>query len=121
MTYYNNTVSHSGILGMRWGIRRFENKNGTLTEAGKKRYSKRYKSSNEKEYKSDDKQKSVTKSFKNTAVKTIATSALVVTGIAVANRILNDCGHESINHTINRNRLNAKKNFQMAMKYLFRN
>lgn len=29
---------HHGIKGQKWGVRRFENKNGTLTAAGKKRY-----------------------------------------------------------------------------------
>lgn len=33
-------IAHHGILGQKWGIRRFENKDGSLTEAGKKRYSK---------------------------------------------------------------------------------
>lgn len=31
-------LSHHGILGQKWGIRRFQNKDGSLTEAGKKRY-----------------------------------------------------------------------------------
>ena len=29
---------HHGVLGMKWGIRRYQNKDGTLTNAGKKRY-----------------------------------------------------------------------------------
>lgn len=29
---------HHGILGQKWGIRRYQNSDGTLTEAGKKRY-----------------------------------------------------------------------------------
>lgn len=36
MTY--NYLSHHGILGQRWGIRRYQRKDGTLTTAGKKRY-----------------------------------------------------------------------------------
>lgn len=32
---------HSGIKGMRWGIRRFQNEDGSLTEEGKARYGKR--------------------------------------------------------------------------------
>ena len=30
---------HSGIKGMRWGVRRYQNDDGSLTEAGKRRYS----------------------------------------------------------------------------------
>lgn len=33
-------LCHYGIKGMKWGERRFQNPDGTLTEAGKKRYSK---------------------------------------------------------------------------------
>lgn len=29
---------HYGVKGMRWGVRRYQNKNGSLTNAGKKRY-----------------------------------------------------------------------------------
>lgn len=35
---YNNELYHYGKKGMRWGIRRYQNKDGSLTPAGKKRY-----------------------------------------------------------------------------------
>ena len=31
---------HSGIKGMKWGIRRYQNPDGSLTDEGKKRYQK---------------------------------------------------------------------------------
>lgn len=34
----NGVVCHYGIPGMKWGRRRYQNKDGTLTEAGKRRY-----------------------------------------------------------------------------------
>ena len=35
----NDELQHHGIPGMKWGIRRFQNKDGSLTSAGKKRKS----------------------------------------------------------------------------------
>ena len=34
----DNELYHYGITGQKWGVRRYQNKDGTLTEAGKKRY-----------------------------------------------------------------------------------
>lgn len=31
-------ISHHGIRGQKWGVRRFRNEDGSLTDAGKKRY-----------------------------------------------------------------------------------
>ena len=35
---YNQELYHHGIKGQKWGVRRFQNKDGSLTPAGKKRY-----------------------------------------------------------------------------------
>ena len=62
----NDYIQHHGILGMKWGVRRYQNADGTLTAAGKKRYAKELQkatskdelretlSSNSKFIKSDD-------------------------------------------------------------------
>lgn len=35
-------LTHHGIRGQKWGVRRYENPDGTLTEAGKRRYAENY-------------------------------------------------------------------------------
>lgn len=34
----NKSLTHAGVKGMKWGVRRYQNKDGSLTPAGKKRY-----------------------------------------------------------------------------------
>ena len=36
--YDDGALCHWGIKGMKWGVRRYQNKDGTLTAAGKKHY-----------------------------------------------------------------------------------
>ena len=45
MWAYNNSLSlaHHGIKGQRWGVRRYQSADGSLTAAGKKRYDKKVK------------------------------------------------------------------------------
>ena len=38
MLWEDNYLAHYGIKGQKWGVRRFQNEDGTLTEEGKRRY-----------------------------------------------------------------------------------
>lgn len=62
MEYYNDYLMHYGIKGMKWGVRRFQNADGSLTDAGKKRMRKQV-----------DQVKKNLKNFEQTTAKSNAT------------------------------------------------
>ena len=55
--YSDEELSHHGILGQKWGVRRYQNKDGSLTSAGKSRYQ------NEDGSLTDSEQKKLSKSI----------------------------------------------------------
>lgn len=44
----NNELYHYGTKGMKWGVRRYQNKDGSLTPRGKKRYDRDVRENNAK-------------------------------------------------------------------------
>lgn len=36
-----NSLYHHGVKGMKWGVRRYQNQDGSLTAAGKKKVAKK--------------------------------------------------------------------------------
>lgn len=76
----SNELYHHGIKGMKWGVRRYQKKDGTLTAEGKKAY---YKDS--RLTAKGNKAKQEAKNVQNTAswLKRPGTAALAVTATAV--------------------------------------
>ena len=46
----DNELMHYGIKGQKWGVRRFQNEDGTLTPAGRKKYRQEIKAENKKAF-----------------------------------------------------------------------
>lgn len=63
----NRVIIHAGIKGMKWGVRRYQNSDGSLTPAGKKRYAKNQAQEEHEDYK---------KAHAKTNVKTMSNAEL---------------------------------------------
>ena len=94
MEMYNNELYHWGVKGMKWGVRRYQNKDGSLTDKGKKRYG---------ENSTEDasaKRKTTAKKVAGLAIMTatVATAAAVYAKNPEAvNRVVKSAGEKTLN------------------------
>ena len=79
-------LAHHGVKGMKWGVRRFQNRNGTLTTKGKKRYNET--ESKEKLHLGLDKNGNINlirgKTTKEAKIKFAVKSSIFIAGMTVS-------------------------------------
>ncbi len=94
-------IVHSGVKGMRWGVRRYQNKDGSLTAAGRKRYG----SSKEEAMKARAKAKAKAEKANAKAAKKAEKD-----GKKLMRKSVKDMTDEELNKAINRARLEQEYN-----------
>lgn len=109
MEYYDELI-HSGVKGMKWGVRRYQNKDGTLTDTGKKRYAR---DAREKEYsKYDESSGKYYKNSKKGRNELEADANRYVTEDMQRIKRLTDAGSQMTRELQNVNSRNAKRDAQ---------
>ena len=96
----DDSLTHYGIKGMKWGVRRYQNKNGTLTAEGKKRVM--YRNRTKRAWKTHDDVEKIFNSLDSTQKSYVVGDpdakqyATVEEGSNIAKRILKKIGNEPI-------------------------
>lgn len=82
-----NVICHHGIKGQRWGVRRYQNADGTWTEAGKRRYG---------ESGSDGREKKTESAAMKKAAIGVAAGAAVVAGAVLSAYLVKKYGSRNL-------------------------
>lgn len=100
---YTNELYHHGIKGQKWGVRRYQNTNGRLTNAGKKRYS----DGNDSSKKSSKSKMSTAKKVAIGAAVVAAAAGVTYVAIKAKNNKAVDNGMQVVNNALNRSTPNS--------------
>jgi hypothetical protein len=87
----DNDLQHHGIKGQKWGVRRFQKKDGSLTPAGKERYDDDAPEP-QKKSKTVRVAKAFVKSFARDTVTGFASAALINSGKEEAAKLISVAG-----------------------------
>lgn len=99
-----NTLYHHGVKGQRWGIRRYQNPDGTWTNAGKKRYGD-----------SEGPEQRSSRSTKKKVAIGVATGAAIVAGTVLTAYLIKKHGAKNISN-IGEEASAGKEIFQKLLK-----
>ena len=114
MEYYtSNELYHHGILGQKWGIRRYQNRDGTYTNVGKKR--RAYRSTGLGAMIARRKNAKIDKSFKDWKENTKKKEDAITKGIAASDAKL-AYENDRSNKDLKRNYREANREYKKALR-----
>lgn len=111
----NDELYHHGIKGMKWGIRRYQNKDGSLTNAGKKRYDVNIEDANNKLRLAKKEQKEATSKYYRTYSKSSVEALNKANG--KVNYAKQQLKNEKIKNKLNSEKSKSKRRLKLEEQY----